>query len=211
MKLFSVDGPVYKFMNTFMNIFILNVLWLITSLPLVTIGISTVAMFDVMLRMADDEEGYVAKQYFKAWKTNWKQGLVLGLLAMFCFYAVYLDFQFFNALETHPLMLAFAGFIGAFLFLCTFIYAFPQAARYENKLYIILRNSFRIAIRHFGWTLLMFFIVAVEICAFLWNTTTQFLGVLIGPGVIIYTISSIVMIVFHKMEKARRDGEGWVV
>ncbi|MGN0325840.1 MAG: YesL family protein [Lachnospiraceae bacterium] len=207
MKLFAVDGPVYKFMVTLTNIFILNMLWILTSLPIITVGISTVAVFSVTLKMVDDEEGYVSKQYFKAWRENWKQGLPLGILTLVCFYGVYLDFQFFHALENHPIFLLFAGFIAAFLFGCTFLYAYPQVARYDNKLYIILRNSFRIAIKYFGWTLLLFVVCGIEVCAFLWNETTEFFGVLIGPGCLIYTISAIVKRVFLRLEKARREGE----
>lgn len=207
MKFFSVDGPLYKFMNTLTNIFVLSILWLLTSIPVLTVGISTVAVFDVTLKMVDDEEGYVWKQYFKAWKQNWKQGLPLGILTLICTYAIYLDFQFFHALETHPIILLFAGFIGAFLFGCTFLYAYPQVARYDNKLHIILRNSYRMAIKYFGWTLLMFFVCTVEVLAFLWNGTTEFLGILIGPGCIIYTISAITKKVFRSLENKRKEGE----
>ena len=210
MKLFSVDGPVYKFMTTLMNICLLSLLWLITSIPVVTVGISTVAVFDVCLKMVDDEEGYVVKQYFKAWRANWKQGMILGILNLLAFYAVYLDFEIFNKLESHPIVLLFAGFISGFYFICTFLYAYPQVARYDNKLFLILRNANRMAVKFFGSTLFILFLCGLEIVIFLWCGPTMILGLLIGPGTIIFTICVIMKINFKKLEKARAEGESKV-
>lgn len=210
MKLFSVDGPVYKFMTTLMNICLLSLLWLITSIPVVTVGISTVAVFDVCLKMVDDEEGYVVRQYFKAWRANWKQGMILGILNLLAFYAVYLDFEIFNKLESHPIVLLFAGFISGFYFICTFLYAYPQVARYDNKLFLILRNANRMAVKFFGSTLFILFLCGLEIVIFLWCGPTMILGLLIGPGTIIFTICVIMKINFKKLEKARAEGESKV-
>lgn len=207
MKLFSVDGAFYKFMTTLMNICVLSLLWFLTSIPVITVGISTVALFDVCLKMVDDEEGYVAKQYFKAWVANWKQGLLLGILNLICIYVVYLDFEIFNKLESHPITLLFAGFISGFYFICTFLYAYPQIARYDNKFHIILRNSNRMAVKFFGWTLLMIVLCAMELAVFMWSGPTLLLGFLIGPGTVVYTISAIMKRNFQKLEKARSEGE----
>ncbi|MBQ8982814.1 MAG: YesL family protein [Lachnospiraceae bacterium] len=208
MKFFSVDGPIYKFMSSFMQVFLLNLCFLVTSIPVVTIGASIVSMYDVMMRMVDNEEGYVVKQYFKAFKNNWKQGIPLGILNLIAVYAVYLDFALFNALEDPPIWVLIAGMLSAFYFLMIFLYAYPQVARYQNKLWIIMRNSFRIAIKYFGWTVLMVVVAALEIALFSWNVTLMFLGLLIGPGCVIYTLSAFMMIVFRKLEKEREEGDG---
>lgn len=208
MKFFSVDGPIYKFMSSFMQVFLLNLCFLVTSIPVVTIGASIVSMYDVMMRMVDNEEGYVVKQYFKAFKNNWKQGIPLGILNLIAVYAVYLDFALFHALEDPPIWVLIAGMLSAFYFLMIFLYAYPQVARYQNKLWIIMRNSFRIAIKYFGWTVLMVVVAALEIALFSWNVTLMFLGLLIGPGCVIYTLSAFMMIVFRKLEKEREEGEG---
>ena len=195
-------------MSSFMQVFLLNLCFLVTSIPVVTIGASIVSMYDVMMRMVDNEEGYVVKQYFKAFKNNWKQGIPLGILNLIAVYAVYLDFALFNALEDPPIWVLIAGMLSAFYFLMIFLYAYPQVARYQNKLWIIMRNSFRIAIKYFGWTVLMVVVAALEIALFSWNVTLMFLGLLIGPGCVIYTLSAFMMIVFRKLEKEREEGEG---
>ena len=54
----------------------------------------------------------------------------------------------------------------------------------------------------------MVVVAALEIALFSWNVTLMFLGLLIGPGCVIYTLSAFMMIVFRKLEKEREEGEG---
>ena len=54
MKFFSVDSPLYRFLSKLLDVIRLNFLWILFSIPLVTIGASTVAALSVALKMADD-------------------------------------------------------------------------------------------------------------------------------------------------------------
>ena len=104
MKFFSVDSPLYRFLNKLLDVLKLNFMWLLFSLPIVTIGASTVAAMYVALKMTDDEEGYIGKQFVKAFKENWKQGTVLWLITIVAVYAIYLDFQLFEVVEDNPII-----------------------------------------------------------------------------------------------------------
>lgn len=205
-QFFDVDGPIYRFMTTLMNILVLNFCWIIGSIPIVTIGVSTVAAFDVALRMVDDEEGYIVKQYIKAYKENLKQGIPLGLITILAAWAVYLDFQIFDAMENGPLFLLIFGFLSAAIFIACLLYAYPLTARYTNSLLKTMKNSFMITTRFFGWTVLIVAAVVIEGAAFLWNLTMEFIGVLIGPACLILTVSLIAKHVFKKIEKQNAAG-----
>lgn len=63
MKFFSVDSPLYRFLSKLLDVIRLNFLWILFSIPLVTIGASTVAALSVALKMADDEEGYIGRSF----------------------------------------------------------------------------------------------------------------------------------------------------
>ena len=65
-RLFEIDSPIYRFMSTLLNVLVLNICWLLGSLPIFTIGISTIAACDVGLKMVEDKEGYVARQFLIA-------------------------------------------------------------------------------------------------------------------------------------------------
>ncbi len=201
MKFFSVDGPFYKFLTRLWDMIVINFLWVLCSLPIVTIGASTVAAFSVTLKMADDHEGYVGKQFVKAFKANLKQGIPLGLLAVFCAYVVYLDFEMFHKIEGNPMILLIFGILATVVFGAAFLYAFALSARYENTLIRTLQNSVEITIRYFVRTLGLLALLAVEIVVFWFNSTTVFFFLLIGPACIIFTISSFAIYMFRQIEK----------
>ena len=201
MKFFSVDGALYKFISRFWDMIKLNFLWLLFSLPIVTMGAATVAVYSVTLKMVDESEGYVARQFIKAFKENWKQGIPLGLIALFCSYVVYLDFEMFNKIEGNPTILLVFGIISAFVFGMALIYAFPLSARYENTLIGTLKNSVNIATRYLLRTLALVFVLAVEVVLFLFNQTTMIFGILIGPACIMLTISGFALYFFREIEK----------
>ena len=201
MKFFSVDGALYKFLTRLWDMIKLNLMWLLFSLPVVTVGAATVAAYSVTLKMVDEQEGYVARQFVKAFKENWRQGIPMGLLALFCSYVVYLDFELQRVMEGDSTMFLIFGIIAAFVFGMSFIYAFPLSARYENTLIGTLKNSVNIATRYFLRTILLVAVLAVEVIIFIFNYTTLLIGVLIGPACIMLTISGFALHFFKEIEK----------
>lgn len=201
MRFFSVEGGLYKFMLGLVNVFKINLLWIICSVPIVTCGAATIAAFDVTMKMVDDEEGYVARQFLKAFKSNLKKGIPLGILAIVCTYIVWLNFSLFEQIEGNPIILLMVGIIAAFIFTLSFIYAFPLQARYENTIVRTLQNSLNISLRYFGRTLLTIFVLAFEILIIFWNSTTLFIGIIIGPACMVYTVSGCAKFIFRELEK----------
>jgi len=206
MKLFSIDGPLYNFFSRLLDMIKLNVLWFLFSLPVVTIGASTAAAFSITLRMVDEREGYIAKQFWNAFKANLKQGIPTGLLNLFFVYALYLDFQLFHAVEGNPIIFLILGIVGSVMCFGYFIYTYALMARYDNTLLKTIKNSMDISVRYFGRTVMIAVVVAVEIIVFIFNTTTMFLGLLIGPAVIFLTISGPAMYIFRDIERKSKEG-----
>ncbi len=206
MKLFSVDGPLYGFLSRLLDMIKLNFLWLLFSLPVVTIGASTAAAFAVTLKMVDERDGYIAKQFWTAFKANLKQGIPTGLLNLFFVYALYLDFQLFHAVEGNPIYFLILGIVGSVMCFGYFIYAYALMARYENGFLKTLKNSMDISIRYFGRTIMVAVVLAVEIVIFIFNTTTMFLGLLIGPASLFLTISGPAMYIFRDIERKAKEG-----
>ena len=130
MKFFSVDSPFYKFITKLWDIVQLNFFWLLCCIPIVTAGASTVAACSVALKMAEDTEGYIARSFLKAFRENLKKGIPLGLLTLVAVYAVYLDFQFWNATES--VIFLIMGIIATVVFTMGLLYAYPLMARYEK-------------------------------------------------------------------------------
>lgn len=201
MKIFSTDGIIYKLIQGLVNIVKINFLWMVFSLPLVTMGGATIAAFDVAMKLCAGEEGYVARDFVKSFRKNFKVGIPYGLLFLLCCYVVWLDFSLFNQIEGNPIILLIMGMVAAFVLLLCFLFAFALQARYENTFLKTLKNSVDISTRFFLRTLTLLIAIAIQVFLFAWNTTTLFIGFLVGPACVIYTISAYARIFFREIEK----------
>lgn len=201
-NLFSVDGGLYKFISRLWDMVKLNFMWLLCSIPIITAGAATAAAFSVTLKMVDEEEGYICGPFLKEFKANIKKGSIMGVFLMVAAYALYLDLQLFHAAGDGGYLFLAVFVIGLVLTYTHFIYAFPLQARYENSIINTMRNSFRISLKYWLKTLVLFFILLLEFVLFFqFSWELLFFGILIGPACIILTISGSAGQFFHNIER----------
>lgn len=201
MKLFSVDGAFYQFMSKMFDVLKLSILWIVCSLPIITVGASTVAAMYVALKMVDDEEGYILKQFFKGFKDNWKKATLLWLINIVAVYAIYLDFQFFEVIEGNPIIFLLIGIASIVLLISAMLYSYPLLARYENTLFHTIQNSIDITRKYMARTLIIVLIVFFEVVLFQLHMTLMFIGLIFGPGFIIFTVAAFSKRIFQEIEK----------
>ena len=80
MRFNLMDNVITRALSKICDMICLNVLWVICSIPIVTIGASTTALYTVMLKMVRNEEGYIFRGFFKAFKENFKQSTIIWLI-----------------------------------------------------------------------------------------------------------------------------------
>ncbi|SER65915.1 YesL family protein [Lachnobacterium bovis] len=179
-KFFNLDNPIMNFISKLSDTLWLNILWLVTSLPIVTIGPATAALYHVTLNMADDRSVCLTADYFKGFKENFKKGTALGLvltglgIILGIDGYVFLRMKFVNPIWT----LGFAAFIPiSVLFLVVCIYAFPLQAMFDNTLKALLKNALLIGIRYLFCTISLVIIhVSIFYIAINYFTPLIFLG-----------------------------------
>lgn len=203
MHFFSVDSGFYKFIVRFIDLVKLNFMWLLFSLPIITIGASTVAVYSVTLKMVDDEEGYICRSFIKAFKENWKQGTVLWIITAIASYAIYLDFELFRATDSIAFLII--GMISVVVVVFALMYSYPICARYENSLVKTIQNSMEIVRWYFLRSLLIIFLVCLEVAIFMFNKVLMIVGALIGPVFIIFTISAFSKRIFQELDKEEKE------
>ena len=196
-----MNGGFWKFVNRLLDVLLLNILWLIFSIPIVTVGASTCAAFYVTLKMVDDEEGYVAKMFVKAFKENFKQGTLMWLFTAPCLYAAYLIWQVVIKSDDINFLIIAGAIVYTAVIAIVILYAYPIIARYKNSLKNIIKNAVGISMMYFKRTLLLLVLVALELFIIFWNRYTMIAGILIGPEFIIFTISAIAKKIFLNVEK----------
>ena len=77
--MFSYDGPVYRFLKKVSDVTVMNLLWLLTSLQIVTLGASTTALYATTLARRQGDDRAVTTLSFCAFRRRWKQATVLFL------------------------------------------------------------------------------------------------------------------------------------
>ena len=90
-RLFSPDGSFMDFLTQVADVLLAGILWLVCSIPVVTIGPSIAAMFYVTLKMVRNEESYIVRGFFKSFKQNLKQGIVINLIMLAAALLLYFD------------------------------------------------------------------------------------------------------------------------
>lgn len=159
---FSVESPFFSFLATLTDFVILNLVFLITCLPIFTIGPALCALFSVTLREARGESGYLIRSYVQAFRRNFRQGLILSL----CYVAIglILLYNLFFWAQLPGITGATATLIltlAVLIYLFSLFYVFALCARYENSLRLSIRNSIVLSLRHSRQTLMIALILAI--------------------------------------------------
>ena len=184
MQLFKADSPYNQFMTMVFNLVLLNLLFVLCSLPIVTIGASWTALHTVMLRYAEGDDPYVFKTFFGAFRKNLKQGILAGILFIVVGIALIIDVKILSdwGLEGLGTKILAIGLIILYVFV--FTYMFPLIARYENSLNRHLVNSLFLAIRHFPQSLVITILYAGWILLGAYGPEAYFKAWLIFTGLI---------------------------
>ena len=79
---FDPNGAFARGMERVWSLIVLNVLWLVCSLPVVTLGASCAALYQVLGKVIEGEDGHVARRFFRAWGENWKKATPVWLILL---------------------------------------------------------------------------------------------------------------------------------
>ena len=99
MNLFSYDSAFSRFLYFVADVVTLHILWILYSLPLITIGASTTALYYSCMKRIRTGEGYVSQNFRKAFRQNFRQSTILwlGLAAVSLLF--FLDIRISMALQ----------------------------------------------------------------------------------------------------------------
>jgi len=207
--LFEFDGGLMNFFAKFSDIVILNIVFVITCIPLITIGPALTAMYVVTMRMARSEDSYVVKSYFKAFKENFKISILAWLLILGVVGILVLDYRIatFWANDIGKVMQVIALVLLFLLFVVSLL-LFPYIARFENTLRQSFKSAAFIAIAALPKTLLLVIITSVVIVfiAFLLPIPYAiFSGFLFVFSLLAFFQSLILKKIFGKYEDRMKD------
>lgn len=163
MNIFSYDS---KFSQLFLKLSYacwLNMMWMICSLPIITIGASTTALYSVTLKIADEKESNITKQFITAFRSNFKQATRMWLLLLLA--GILIGGDFYVVLHMRSMSsgslaimwtLNLALLIAiSIIYAVVLVYVFPLIARFENNDKAMLKNSLLIGIHYLFCTIVV--------------------------------------------------------
>jgi uncharacterized membrane protein YesL len=201
-------------LDAFGNMFALNICFIVGCLPIFTIGASLTALYAMCIRLQEDEEETVVAGFIHEFKRSFKQataafGLVVLVLVIMYGEAVYVanssGFMSLFYTVTFYLLLVMLGL--------TVFFLFPLIARYDNKLSVLIKNSFMLSVGYF-WSWVKVAVAWIAPIAFFIIYDTLFLEfwylwILLLFGAIAWGTSHTIRKVFEKNEERleNRDNE----
>ena len=175
-SIFNLNSPIMRMLSNLWDWIVLNLLTVLFSLPIVTIGAATTAMYYCVGKQRRGEDK-VARDFWHAFKQNfWKStamwlifvliGWILGISLISCFTFPSPGFKMIGYIDI--------GVITLFLMVTS--WSFALLSRFENTVMETIRNAFICVLSNF-WRSLMMAIV---------NALPALLFFLLGPQIVIY-------------------------
>lgn len=166
-KIFSEDSKIMGFLSGFFDMMLLGFLWLMFSVPLVTIGASSTAAYYTMVKGIRRKRGYIWGNFWKSFKMNFlpATALWLGSLFLDAFFIFDILFTFNNMEGTFAFALIVIYIMILVVLLLTELYLFPVLSRFKLSLKEIVKTSFFFAFKHLPISILSLLIAAACLVA----------------------------------------------
>lgn len=204
---FNPDNIVMQFLQKMSDLVILNLIFLISCIPVITIGSALSAMYYVNLKIIRGEDPYIWRNYWKAFRENFKQSTIVWLICLALFIFLKLDFDIVNAQKTEifSTLHMFLLIISAFL-ISIFIYVFPVISHFVCTTKQAFKNAALMSIAHLPFTLLLLILhVGVYFIA---TMSVNALGMAITVGLICgFSTISLTACIFFNMIFKRYEPE----
>ncbi len=210
----SIGSRIMGGMTKLGDLVILNWAWIITSLPIITIGASTTALYSTFYNVNRNYEANVLKQFFINFKDNFKQSTIAWLITLIGYFIAACDCKFAFYGDRGTSFTIVFGIIFLFTFIVvsfTTTLMFPLIARYKNSLRNHIKNSFALSGFCFFYTLIMVSMLFFPmVLTFYSRTILKLFGwiwLLCGFAFVFYVNSIVAMNIFKRIKSFEENGE----
>lgn len=161
-SIFNTDNLFMRICEKILDLVTVNLLFLLSCLPFVTIGIAKISLYETLFEIKGARRVKVTAMYMQAFRKNWKVGLKLGLLELLLVGISLFDLVFFWRQETMLFQMLKATCIGVIIFTSLlFLCIYPLAAKFEKTVKDLLQTGLIMVSLHFPWFFLMIALLAV--------------------------------------------------
>lgn len=159
---FNEDNFLYIILSRIWDIVLVNILFIVCSIPIVTIGPAFTAMHHVTLRIVKGNNPGTFKTFFRAFKQNFKQSFIVWLISLVCIVVLLSNIQFLQTITptSFASFLYYASYIMLIFIIIMNLYIHPVIAAFEGALKTQIRNSVIFIFSKLSYAFIMFFVWA---------------------------------------------------
>jgi uncharacterized membrane protein YesL len=157
-----LDTRIYRWLEVATDFFLLNLMWLVACVPVVTIFPSTAAMFGVVRDWSREKEGGLVRAFASHFRENFAQSLLVGALWTLFGAALVLDFFVADRLPFGPeVVMKSLLVLATVLYASASVFLFPVMVHYKTGWKALVKNSLLLAIGRLPTTAACLLFVAV--------------------------------------------------
>lgn len=195
--LFNYDNGLMTTLGKICDCMILSILWCVCSIPIITVGASTAALYYAVNKSIRYNRGYAYKEFFSAFKSNFKQGTIVWLinlgLLLFGAYDCYILYQLRENISGAKIIMVII--VALLIFLIMWMtYVYPYMARFALPTKALMKNCVILALAHFLRSLLL---VVLFVAAVVASLAVPMAGIFV-PVIYMVIANRIVERVFRK-------------
>lgn len=203
-NLFRYDSKFWGLLDKITDIVILNFLFIVSSVPIITIGASISATYSVSLKKIKNEDISVSKEFIKKFRADFKVSTIVWILMIVVGGVLLLDFHISNLVSNGILsiILKFISTLVGVIYLFSSTYIFPIISKFDNTIKNTIINSILISIQSLPYTIIMFVMNILWIILIFslenYFGYILFFYIIIGFGAVSYTNSIFLNKIFDK-------------
>ena len=204
-RLFNLDNPFMQFLFRVSDLIILNLIFMLSCIPIVTIGASISALHSVCLKIVRGQESYMWQGFWKAFRQNFKQGTILWIISILLFIFINMDYTILNAVDIpfFSYLKVALGAVSAILF-SMFIYVFPVIAHFKCTIRQAIKNALFMTIGHLPFSIILVVMYSLIFFLATWNVKTLALVIVVATicGFSVVTLTACIIFdrIFKKYE-----------
>ena len=162
----SENNIIMRASQIILGLFILNILTVLCSIPIITVGAALAALHDGLIRIIRKEDGYIARRYFTVFKDSLKQSIILWIPFFLIFAGVIVDiFICLVAPGMLPNYIFIPAMTSGIIALFFFQWVFPVFSRFEGSIDKVFKTAFFLAGARLPRTLAMTMMWVIPIIA----------------------------------------------
>ena len=170
---FRYDGNFYTYSAKIFDMLLLNLLWLIGCLPVVTAGASFSALYFVTVHSVREDGDGVFKEFWRVWRRDLKASIPVWLAALAMLFVLMLNLGILSAQSPQLIWLFFMVFFALVLFFLLIFccWFFPALSTFSMPLKWQIKFTFFAEVKHLPLSFLlglMFVVIYFSALALPW-------------------------------------------